>query len=58
MTAYICPDCAYTPVAPPRRGRDGRCDYCRSQVGRRCDQVQPWRGYDHNELLTRLGRTR
>lgn len=30
---WACPDC-YKPVAPPKRGRDGRCVACRKEVGR------------------------
>jgi hypothetical protein len=58
MTAHYCPDCGLFEVSIRKPGKDGRCDWCRSQIGRRRTEPTPRRGYDHDELLTRLGRTR
>lgn len=58
MSAHYCPDCGLFEVSVRKPGKDGRCDWCRSQLGRRRGEPQPWRGYDHDELLIRLGRTR
>ncbi len=41
MTSRCCPDC-YAELPSTRRRRDGRCDWCRSRVGRRHrDQYTP-----------------
>lgn len=60
MTAYFCPDCTWTQVPPPRRGKDGRCGPCRSLVGHRQHSATRDRGRylaDADELRARyLGR--
>lgn len=35
MTAHYCPDCGLFEVSIRKPGKDGRCDWCRAQVGQR-----------------------
>ncbi|GAA3172734.1 hypothetical protein GCM10010531_27820 [Blastococcus jejuensis] len=35
MTAHYCPDCGLFEVSVRKPGKDGRCDWCRAQVGKR-----------------------
>ncbi len=35
MTAHYCPDCGHFEVSVRKPGKDGRCDWCRAQVGKR-----------------------
>jgi hypothetical protein len=59
VSAHYCPDCGLFEVSVRKPGKDGRCDWCRSQIGRRRpESVSQWRGYSHDQLLARLGRTR
>jgi hypothetical protein len=53
MTNYFCPDCTWTPVPAPRVGKDGRCSYCRSQVGQ-CSRIHARYAPERDELAARL----
>ncbi len=43
MTAHYCPDCGLFEVSVRKPGKDGRCDWCRAQVGKRRTYSNPRR---------------
>ncbi|RZU32709.1 hypothetical protein [Blastococcus saxobsidens] len=43
MTAHYCPDCGLFEVSIRKPGKDGRCDWCRAQIGRRRQPRTHWR---------------
>lgn len=55
MSAHYCPYCGLFEVSADKPGKDGRCDWCRSQIGRSPDDDSPRQG--HQESSTRLSRT-
>lgn len=47
MSAHYCPDCGLFEVSAHKPGKDGRCDWCRAQLGRR-RHSQPRNDFDSN----------